>query len=180
MSPSEKRRARIKTSLVLTAFMVFGAVGIWFATKEMWVPDLSVMRAQTLTDEQADSIPTKTMADFKSYPFIHRAYGLMADGQYVEAEIYLARARATNPDRAQVWIISSQAAIQSGRTAQAAEFASEAAARDATSGRAILYRAIARDVAGEVVAARVDYAAALAAGGLTQAERELAQKTLGE
>lgn len=180
MSPSEKRRARIKASVLLTAVMVFGAVGIWFATKEMWIPDLSVMRAQTLTDEQPTPFPTRTMADFKSYPFIHRAYGLMADGRYQEAEIYLARARETNPDRAQVWIISSQAALQSGKVAQATAFANDAVSRDASSGRAVLYRAIALDVAGEVVAARVDYAAALAVGGLTTAEQDLARKALGE
>ncbi len=180
MSPAQKKRARIRASLLLTLIMVFGAVGLWFATKEMWIPDLSVMRAQTLTNEQAAPFPTQTMADFRSYPFVHRAYALMAQGEYAEAEVHMARAREINPDRAQVWIISAQAALQAGEPLKAAGFADRAARASAEDGRALLYRAIARDVAGEVVAARADYVSALEAGGLTDAERALAEKVLAQ
>lgn len=178
MSPAEKRRARIRASLVLTLFMVFGAVGLWYATREMWVPDLSVMRAQTLTNEEAAPFPTQTIDDFRSYPFVHRAYKLMGEGQYREAEIYLARAREANPTRAHVWVVSAQAALQAGNAGKAITYANEAVQRDDANARAVLYRAIALDVAGEKVAARVDYSAALSIGGLTDTEARLAEVVL--
>lgn len=179
MSPSQKRRARLRASLLLTAAMIFGGIGLWFATKEMWIPDLSVMRGETLAGEPVTSFPTRTLDDFRSYPFIHRAYALMMAGEYAEAEIYLARARQANPARAETWLASAQAALQRGDARRAEAFADRAVAASGGSAQALLYRAIARDVAGEVVAARADYAAALSAGGLTAEEKRLASQTLG-